>query len=588
MTWESTREKVLAFPEIAKLIKDDPQAIAKVDAYLKEMHSVINFKIGRAVSRIISASLRRLYNNVYLSVPPDIDLVALAEQNKVVFVPNHQSHADYLIFNTSIYEKYGIATYCFGGDNLNLFLVGPLLSRLGTVFIRRKFNGNEVYKMTFKAYLCYLMDEIPNPLEFYFEGGRSRNGMLLTPKFGMFKFLLSNQDYLAKSQENAKPLVFLPVSIVHEDLPEQQSMAKEVLGLPKTKESLMQVIKALRVLGKHLGTVHIKMGEPVFYRPNEGDERQIVEKIAFACYREVARGIVVTPTALLAIIALDCPESTLSIETILFNAERIIEFCKKVKVPLAPSLQEEEWHDDFKETLSTFCQRNVIQKITMPHLGQAYYTLSDSKRVEMAYFKNTILHHFLVPFLIYLAWVKTKNNQLGSEKDIVHFFLERRKELKYEFYLPTISKMWQQAFVLLSDIVHKPIKHISDWLALSLEEKETIGRSLSYAGYFFRYKYEAYGLAMLTLLRLASKHFTEQDYLAMSREIFALEQMNGNIIKFPESYSIPIMKNTLNFAINSQLVNKNDQYYTVIDIPAVKAKLDHFLQDLFDIYRSKF
>ena len=51
------------------------------------------------------------------------------------------------------------------------------LERGGAYFIRRSFEGNELYKMVFRRYLTFLIRE-GYTQEFFIEGGRSRTGKL--------------------------------------------------------------------------------------------------------------------------------------------------------------------------------------------------------------------------------------------------------------------------------------------------------------------------------------------------------------------------------------------------------------------------
>ena len=81
----------------------------------------------------------------------------MCDQNCVVLVPNHQSHADYIALNYAIIKKFGFPVYIAGGINLNIFPIGYLFRNSGCFFIRRSFNNDILYKMTLEGYLYYLL-----------------------------------------------------------------------------------------------------------------------------------------------------------------------------------------------------------------------------------------------------------------------------------------------------------------------------------------------------------------------------------------------------------------------------------------------
>ncbi len=51
------------------------------------------------------------------------------------------------------------------------------------MFIRRKFDGDEIYKWTLREYMRFLMNKRFN-LEWYIEGGRSRTASCARPGTG--------------------------------------------------------------------------------------------------------------------------------------------------------------------------------------------------------------------------------------------------------------------------------------------------------------------------------------------------------------------------------------------------------------------
>ncbi len=66
--------------------------------------------------------------------------------------------------------------------------MGPLFRRGGAFFIRRSFKGDRLYAAVVDAYLRRLVRDGCS-IEFFLEGGRSRTGKLLPPKFGLLNMV---------------------------------------------------------------------------------------------------------------------------------------------------------------------------------------------------------------------------------------------------------------------------------------------------------------------------------------------------------------------------------------------------------------
>ena len=77
------------------------------------------------------------------------------------------------------------------GDNLNFPLVGQFLQHAGAMWIRRSFGDDQLYVTLLQAYIDTLLQRGFN-FECFIEGGRSRMGKLLPPKFGILSFLLDS------------------------------------------------------------------------------------------------------------------------------------------------------------------------------------------------------------------------------------------------------------------------------------------------------------------------------------------------------------------------------------------------------------
>ena len=568
---------------IKKLIESGDSNVKEVENLLAEMRSEINPSLAKFAVSFVGWILNRIYKNFEVKVPDGLDLKDLAKKHNVVLVPNHQSHADYVIFNYLLHKKFGVAPYTAGGINLNFFLMGSFFRNLGCIFIRRSFQDNKAYKATLKAYITDIMKAGGHPIEFYFEGGRSRNGMLMTPKFGLFSMII---DGYRNSKNSEKSLLFIPASIIHDHLPEQGALAKEVAGGTKTPESFLQFLKIAKLLNEDLGSIYLNLGKPISYKETTGDLRATTQEIAFSIYREVAAGIPVSPMALISIALLDAPMGRTTWNMITIRAADILNYCKFIGIPLVDALSDSSWEESLRSYVNRLVKDGSIKAEKMEHLGDVYYSIVDNKRVELVYFKNTILHHFLVPYLIHTGLVKIRSKSITTVEELTQLIQEKRKELKYEFYLPATSKMWKQALKVLDYFLAKNITAIDQLFSMTESEMDSLGERVGIYANLFRYKYEAYYIGNLTLIGLGHKTFSQDEYFKRSYETFILGQQSGQIIKHPESFSLPVIKNTLDYALNQGLVVADGKKLKVSDSERLKTLVYQYSQDLLEIYQT--
>ena len=95
-------------------------------------------------------------------------------------------------------------------------------------------------------------------MEIFIEGTRSRSGKLLPPQIGGLSLLINAY------QNGACPdLVFVPVSISYDRIPEEGSYLHEIQGGQKTKESFRAMIKGGKILKSRYGQIYFHFADPV-------------------------------------------------------------------------------------------------------------------------------------------------------------------------------------------------------------------------------------------------------------------------------------------------------------------------------------
>ena len=585
---DQMRKIVLSYPPLQERIAGDQAKTDQCIKNLDEIAATYNPSVMDKFLHVLNNTVDRMYEAINLTFAPEVeDFKSYVDQNCVVLVPNHQSHADYIALNYAIIKKFGFPVYIAGGINLNIFPIGYLFRNSGCFFIRRSFNNDILYKMTLEGYLYYLLGE-GKPIEFFFEGGRSRSGKLLPPRYGLFTMLMTAHSHLPEKRK--KPLKFMPVSIMHEYVPEQKSLTRELGGAKKNKESTTELLKVLKVLKYKLGSIHIKVGEGIcgaIYENYSTKER--AQKLAFDCFRSVGSKMMVTPTSLLALILLDKPDGAVKLDEIQEKAHRIVNYCLSFNVPVTDSLQDISKLDKvIEKALDMQIKNGKVDKIGSSTVGHEFYSIKPTARVELLYFKNTILHHFIVPWIINTAWVALFSGNIESVDDLKKHFLYLRDQLKFEFYLPTVKETLHQVIKITSKTSGRKVTSLDDCIRLKHKELMNIATELGVFARSCTYFTESYYIGALTLKVIYTEKsypFKQDYFLKKSKEVFEAEKALGRVIKYSESYSVPVIKNCLKFFQNSGVLNWEEGGFVINRIAFLDKSIIRFENELSDQIR---
>ena len=574
---DNALETVLTYPRLQERLAAKPSDAAKVKKLFEEIHGEFSQTIVRAAAKFVDATFAKLYDGVNIELPDGMDFFKLRVENYIILVPNHQSHADYVALTYSMFKKFEIPIRVAAGINLNVFPLGQFFGRAGAFFIRRSFTSDNLYKLTFEGYIYYLL-KTGQIVEFFFEGGRTRTGKLLKPKYGLFQMILEAHSYLRE-----KPLMFVPVSLAHEHIPEEKAHARELGGGSKVPENGTQLFKLLKLFNKRLGTIHIHFGQPIIVDGYVGDLKEATQKLAFANFKAVGRGMPITPSSLLALVMLDEPSGALTWKQIEDRAVDVIEYCRAMKIPVTPSLACENFRDSIRSALDMFIGNKKIEVLKREKLNQVYYAIKDERRVEVLFHKNMILHHFLVPAIINATWFNVWNGSIKDGIQLTRFLMMKRKELKYEFYLPTPKEMIQEALDIVSFALGRKIDSLEECMRLSSGDLYAIATRVRRFSTALAYLYEAYYISSLSVKYLAGENFTQERFINVSKELFNLELEHGRIIKYPESFAVPIIKDTLIYHQNQKVIERNeDRTFRVVDHSKLDDSIEKFIRDLND------
>ncbi|MCJ8511196.1 glycerol-3-phosphate 1-O-acyltransferase PlsB [Acinetobacter lwoffii] len=404
--------------------------------YLNEIVSDYSHSTVRFADKALTRLWTQLYDGV--EVHNFSTVRELAKDYEIVYTPCHRSHIDYLLLSYVIYRRGLMVPYIAAGDNLNMPFVGQILRGGGAFFIRRTFRGNALYTTVFKEYLYSVLSR-NTPLEYFIEGGRSRTGRLLPPKTGMLAMTVHGH-----LRGKSKPIVFVPTYIGYERLMEGGTYVGEMSGKPKEAESIFGILKTLRKIERIFGKVHLNFGKPVFLDDilkQHGAENIKIEKnddpvpqavsdavnsSAQAILENINSAVVINPVSLLSLILLATPKHTLDEEICIKQLDTYrtlltaLPYDERMQVtPLSG-----------KEIIAYAMKLKLIKRVK--HVLGDIIAIEDNQAVLLTYFRNNIVHTFILPSLIAAL---TEHNGTIRRHDVINISSTLYPFLKAELFL---------------------------------------------------------------------------------------------------------------------------------------------------------
>jgi glycerol-3-phosphate O-acyltransferase len=291
----------------------------------------------------------------------------------------------------------------------------------------------------------------------------------------------------------------------------------------------------------------------------------------------------ITPSSLLALIMLDEPSGALTWKQIEERSNDVVEYCEALNIPLTPSLKDENFEDSLRSALDMFIGNKKIEVLKREKLNQVFYAIKSERRVEVLYHKNMILHHFLVSGIINSTWFNVFNGSIKDGMSLTRFLMAKRKELKYEFYLPSVRDMIQEAMNIISYALGRKVESIEECMKLSSQELYLVATKVRRFSTALSYLYEAYYISSLAVKYLASTSFTQERFVQVAKELFDMELEHGRVVKYPEAFAVSIIKETLDYHLNQKVIERNeDRTFKVTDIPKLDEQIYRFIRDLND------
>ena len=287
----------------------NPKTERRVRGYLTEIAADFRFRYIELLGLATTFLSERFYKGIEIDEEGLETMRQAARKGPLILVPCHRSHFDYLAISNVLYNYGLIPPHIVAGNNLTFWPMGPIFRRSGAFFIRRSFKGNVLYRLTLERYIWKLLRE-GYWIEFFIEGGRSRSGKMLPPKYGILNTILE-----AHVEGYVPEMVFVPIFLGYEKVLEDESLSRQQSGEKKQRENLGGLIKSAKVFQSKYGRMHLQIGEPIVLSDELNTESQSASTLSQSpeTFRHFSRHVahriedninqaaIITPTSIAAL-----------------------------------------------------------------------------------------------------------------------------------------------------------------------------------------------------------------------------------------------------------------------------------------------
>jgi len=402
-----------------------------------------------------------------------------AKRQPLVLVPNHRSYFDFLILSWLFYQNFLVPPHIVARENMAFGPFGYLFRRAGAFFMRRSFD-DPLYKEVFRGYVSYLVRE-GFTQEFFIEGGRSRTGKSLAPRFGVLSW-----DVEGFLQSRRRDLFFVPIGITYERLVEEGSMVDELEGGEKQAESMLGLVRARRFLRSRFGSVHIHFDAPIslaeslgprretFARAGdeaiEAEKRRFVESLGYRIVERINWSLVANATAVAASVLLGHPHRGLRRTEFVRRMQWTVDLLRAMRVRLTQALEHDE--GAFGESIAFMANAALVHVESDPR-GEIVY-FDESRRRALDIYRNAIAHYLAAPSFVARALLsECSRKQLDEDVERAQAIFE------HEFFAAKSDARRDDAGLALEHFARCGFAEERDGLWRATEAGEPFLRSLA-------------------------------------------------------------------------------------------------------------
>ena len=361
----------------------------------------------------------------------------VVRENPSMLLWTHKTYLDGMVVPKVLYDNDFPMPHMFGGANMNFPGLGFLLHRAGAIFIKRSFQDNELYKTTLRHYIGYLMEK-RFPMNWAFEGTRSRMGKLMPPRYGLLKYVLE-----ACHATGARNIHIIPIAISYDLIRDVEEYATEQTGRGKGAESLRWFIGYIRSLARPMGKVYMDIGEPVVLeRAPDPDDRLALSKIAFEVAVEANHVTPITFPSLVTMSLLGTSPKALTEEEVVGDLRALLRWAETRNLRISKDF-DRAYPDQMEGLLGIMIDEGIVTRYDEG--PEIVYGIDLDQHPVASYYRNNVIHFFVNKAIIELALLKASENEGSGALDVFWSEVDQLRDLfKFEFFYAPTEEFHQQ------------------------------------------------------------------------------------------------------------------------------------------------
>ena len=388
---DQTVERVVSDVEESKQIHSDltnRRVRKKLKKTVRRIATRMSYPVMMLLRWVVGLYLKRAFDG--LELLDSFRLQSIAKTHTLVYAPSHRSQTDYLALSYILFQHGFAIPHIASGENLDIPIVGPMLRRSGAFFMRRTFRDDPTYEQVLATYL-HLCVEQGSSIEFFVEGGRSRTGLMLPPRFGLLNMVMAS-----RARGLPRPIAVIPIYIGYESIPDTKDYITELSGKSKSPEKLKDVVLSLRLLRSRLGRIQLHVAEPIKLDEfvSEDSLKDETERLGYAVTQAINNAAIVNPINLVGLVVLTSPTHCVDEDTLVQHLSTILELLHSnsnqhdLVLPRESPL----------ELINRCFQLGLIQREFSSN--RKLITCSLESAQTLTWFRNNILHTVAVPGLL--------------------------------------------------------------------------------------------------------------------------------------------------------------------------------------------
>jgi glycerol-3-phosphate O-acyltransferase len=448
-------------------------------------------------------------------------------------------------------------------------------------------------------------------VEIFLEGGRSRTGKLLSPKFGILGMVIRAALSLAGQR-----VTFVPISIGYDRIVETDSYGRELSGATKKKEDATGLLKTTEVLSHRYGEINLQFGNFITLDDIRDDlrfdrdttlqpeqQRQLITRLANRVMDEINRVTAVSPGALAAIALLSDHRRGIDHDDLIDRCRKLLRLPLAAKARLAPTLVDANGElraDTIADSIDMFVGAGAVEANMPVEAGRKekrrartgpgmIYRVPERKRLELDNTKNALIHLFVERGLVATAILVRPGPP--TDVDVIR---ERVRELSRLFKLEfrfRADASFDQIFdqTIVSMIETGELTREGEMLIAGPGADGWSGRHwlLTYASIMQNFL-ESYRIAARALGLLEEGPMTEKELLRRALTT-GTRMFQAAEIDRCESIAQPMLQNAFKvFVAEGHIIEEEDRYLVSPSLMAaggarsVEARIAAFLRRSLD------